>query len=201
MFNLTAEELALFAVHSFGAMQKPQELAALLHTLETQVKPETILEIGVGKAGTSWALSKLPTVKHMIAVDLPGGPWGGGPQESALKYIASNSPVRYDFIAGNSASSECLEAVRKLLGDSQIDFLFIDGDHSYNGVKTDMLTYKPLVRPGGCIAFHDIVEHAKETGCEVDKFWKEVKEGTPPENYFEIIEQSKGWAGIGLIRA
>jgi predicted O-methyltransferase YrrM len=36
-----------------------------------------------------------------------------------------------------------------------IDLLFIDGDHSYEGVKTDYLTWSPFVHKGGVIAFHD----------------------------------------------
>lgn len=35
------------------------------------------------------------------------------------------------------------------------DFLFIDGDHSYDGVKKDILRYVPLVNVGGYICFHD----------------------------------------------
>lgn len=33
--------------------------------------------------------------------------------------------------------------------------LFVDGDHSYNGVKLDIKLYAPRVVPGGIIAFHD----------------------------------------------
>jgi MMP 1-O-methyltransferase len=33
--------------------------------------------------------------------------------------------------------------------------LWIDGDHSYAGVKADVEAWVPFVRPGGVIAFHD----------------------------------------------
>ena len=36
-----------------------------------------------------------------------------------------------------------------------IDFMFIDGDHSYEGIKTDWILWSPLVRCGGIIALHD----------------------------------------------
>jgi predicted O-methyltransferase YrrM len=35
------------------------------------------------------------------------------------------------------------------------DFLFIDGDHSFEGVKHDILRYVPMVNVGGYICFHD----------------------------------------------
>jgi hypothetical protein len=37
----------------------------------------------------------------------------------------------------------------------RIAALFIDGDHSYVGVKNDINLYAPRVVPGGFIAFHD----------------------------------------------
>ncbi len=36
-----------------------------------------------------------------------------------------------------------------------IDLLFIDGDHSYEGVKNDWNLFHPFVRPGGVVLFHD----------------------------------------------
>jgi len=45
-----------------------------------------------------------------------------------------------------------------------IDFLFIDGDHSYEGVKADYERHKVKVRPGGLIALHDTVSCAPTVG-------------------------------------
>jgi predicted O-methyltransferase YrrM len=36
-----------------------------------------------------------------------------------------------------------------------IDFLFIDGDHSYEGCLNDIRSWIGKVRPGGTVAFHD----------------------------------------------
>lgn len=40
-----------------------------------------------------------------------------------------------------------------------IDFLFIDGDHTYDGVKTDWDIWSPLVGSGGIVALHDSRAH------------------------------------------
>jgi predicted O-methyltransferase YrrM len=38
----------------------------------------------------------------------------------------------------------------------QVDFVFIDGDHSYDGVIRDIKAWLPKVKPGGVIAGHDL---------------------------------------------
>lgn len=39
--------------------------------------------------------------------------------------------------------------------NQRIDFLFIDADHTYEGVSADWRNWSPFVRKGGLIAFHD----------------------------------------------
>jgi len=38
-----------------------------------------------------------------------------------------------------------------------IDFAFIDGDHSYEAVKSDLLLLEPLMKDESVIAFHDAI--------------------------------------------
>jgi predicted O-methyltransferase YrrM len=40
---------------------------------------------------------------------------------------------------------------------AKLDVLFIDGDHSYEGVKHDLDNYGHLVAPGGRIILHDVL--------------------------------------------
>lgn len=56
------------------------------------------------------------------------------------------------------------------------DVLFIDGDHSYEGVKMDYIHWIDCVKKGGHILFHDAVwERKNATGQEsVAKFLSEV---------------------------
>ena len=39
--------------------------------------------------------------------------------------------------------------------DNFFDFVYIDGDHSYDGVKRDIYAYWPKVKKGGAISGHD----------------------------------------------
>jgi predicted O-methyltransferase YrrM len=60
-----------------------------------------------------------------------------------------------------------------LLKGSEGDFLFIDGDHTYQGVKQDFQMYSPLVKKGGIVAFHDIV---KQYACKNEKTTRTLSE-------------------------
>jgi hypothetical protein len=59
---------------------------------------------------------------------------------------------------------EYTHRVKKIWGDSKIvginwpikiDYLFIDGDHSYDGCAGDINAWLPHVKKGGVVAFHD----------------------------------------------
>lgn len=90
------------------------------------------------------------------------------------------------FISNSSHSSQ---AVGKLYNfTNSIDFLFIDGDHTYPGVLTDWLLYAPLVKKGGIIAFHDSC--CKELG--VLDFLNDLQSGRFGETpHVEHIQHSK----------
>ena len=51
-------------------------------------------------------------------------------------------------------STEVIDEVRALT--DRIDLLFIDGDHSYEGVRADWEAYGSMLGPGSVVAFHDI---------------------------------------------
>ena len=50
-------------------------------------------------------------------------------------------------------STDVVEQVRKIA--RSLDMLFIDGDHSYEGVKADWEAYKDFLKPGAIVVFHD----------------------------------------------
>ena len=85
-----------------------------------------------------------------------------------------------------------MQKIKAILRDNKVDFLFIDDDHSYEGIKKDFEMYSPLVRKGGIIAFHDIVPSGYPT---VYKFWNEVK-----YEYLEIVkDRNQNCYSIGII--
>jgi predicted O-methyltransferase YrrM len=95
----------------------------------------------------------------LISIDLPHGEFGGGypPWRSVLYRAFASRKQRIRLLRADSHEARTLEAARAALERRPVDVLFIDGDHTYEGVRRDFEMYKSLVRDGGVIAFHDIV--------------------------------------------
>ena len=58
--------------------------------------------------------------------------------------------------------------------DTLFDFVFIDGDHSYEQCKKDIINYSPLVREGGIISGHNYHEASNSAHPGVHQAVKEV---------------------------
>jgi len=86
--------------------------------------------------------------------------------------------------------------VRDILKGNELDFLFIDGDHTYEGVRADFMMYSPFVRDGGLIAFHDVAESGGSR--EVHRLWEELKPNYRHEEF--IHKTGSGAMGIGVLR-
>lgn len=69
------------------------------------------------------------------------------------EFIVNTKKYRRKITEIRKWSSDAIEDIKNIT--NQIDFLFIDGDHNYEGVKVDWDLYKPLLRDGSLIAFHD----------------------------------------------
>lgn len=140
-------------------MQIREELERLLEILEC-LRPRVIVEIGTARGGTLFLWTRVASRDALIAsIDLPGGPFGGGyPRLKALLYKRFALPgQRIVLLRGDSHDPATLEGVKRILRGQPVDFLFIDGDHSYEGVRRDFEMYSQLVREGGLIVLHDIV--------------------------------------------
>ena len=168
-----------------------------------KIKPTFVLEIGTAGGGSLFLISRAASDNaSIISIDLPGGEGLGGegypaPRIPLYKSFAK-SGQKIHLLTVDSHSPEALEKVKTILNGAELDLLFIDGDHSYEGVKKDFETYYPLVRKGGKIAFHDIVPSSRvHKSCKVQKFWEEIKHRY---KYSEIVaDWDQGSSGIGII--
>ncbi len=191
----------LFALSQKGFLgtifpvQMRSEIVPLLELLRAE-SPRRILEIGTATGGTLFLFSRVAADQAtLVSIDLPGGAGGGGyPEWKVPLYQAFALPgQRIELIRGDSHEESNLARAKQLFNDEPVDFLFIDGDHSYEGVKKDFEMYAPLVRAGGVIAFHDIVY------CEpVETFWNELKaRGLDCREFINVDGKA---LGIGVIR-
>jgi cephalosporin hydroxylase len=67
------------------------------------------------------------------------------------EFITNMKPVEGHYRAIRMPSVEAA----KLYEDASLDFVFIDGDHLYEGVRADILAWLPKVKKGGTIAGDD----------------------------------------------
>ncbi len=182
----------------FRAAQVPGELATLGTAIQA-LCPKRALEIGTAHGGTLFFLCRLACPEAtIISVDLPRGRLSGyGP---VLRLLFEQFPTRAQrlfLLQGDSHSLDMRDQVKEVLAGQELDYLFIDADHTYEGVRSDFEMYNPLVRKGGLIAFHDIVEGPQESVGGVPLFWNEIKVGC---RSIEIIEDHRqGWGGIGVL--
>ncbi|MGD0352434.1 MAG: class I SAM-dependent methyltransferase [Dehalococcoidia bacterium] len=198
-------ELVDDVFHSYAGairpMQVRDEVVGLLRVL-SKARPKVIIEIGTANGGTLFLFCRVAAKDAtIISIDLPYGKFGGGYSWWRIPlYKTFRLPKqKLHLIRGDSHSWEILARVKNILGGKEVDFVFIDGDHSYEGVKTDFEMFSRLVRRGGIIALHDIVIKPAVTGCEVSRFWDEIKQ--PKYEYSEIISDwNQGWSGIGLLQ-
>ena len=113
-----------------------------------------LAEIGVWHGVTTTLLRQaMATDGILFAVDpfLPGRLGFSIQKIIAHREVAksSNGTVNWLRLPGN------LAALDKTVGVAPIDFLFIDGDHSYEGIQADWEAWSPLISHDGIVAFHD----------------------------------------------
>ena len=179
--------------------QVRSEITALGELIQKSA-PKCSMEIGTNYGGTLLLLCTIsPPGAQIISLDLPLGSFGGGypRRKIPLFRLFPRNGQRLSLVRADSHLNETRDRIQKLLGNRKLDYLFIDGDHTYAGVKRDFEMYGPLVRSGGMVAFHDIVEHRRQQDCGVDKFWNELKLRYRHREFIEDPQQE--WAGIGVI--
>jgi predicted O-methyltransferase YrrM len=182
------------------AWQVRSELGRLLATVQSE-RPRIVLEVGTALGGTLFGFAQVAAPDALlITIDLPAGDFGGGyyPARGYLYRRFAHGRQTIHPILGDSHSVGTLARVQDLLGGGSVDFLFVDGDHEYEGVRKDFNLYAALVRPGGLIAFHDIVPGDEELVGGVPRFWEELKRSRETTELVESWDQ--GAYGIGVLR-
>jgi len=162
-------------------MQVREEILDLL-TLIRERGPKTLVEIGTARGGTLFLLCRVAAPDAtLVTVDLPPGDSKASypPWKAPLYQSFGAAGQRVHLIRGDSSASETRQEVRQALNQQPIDFLWIDGDHRYEGARRDFEGYAPLVRPGGLIALHDIRPGPPELVGGVPRFWREIKTRYP----------------------
>lgn len=154
----------------------PTDMALLKEEIEKLKEGDIYLEVGVdeGRSFTT-AAHYAPEGVWVVGVDYidpparnkymnpPTGEGGWNPTGTGL--ISIGAP--HIYIHGDS------QMVAKLWS-KPISLLFIDGDHSYEGVKKDTESWLPHMKKGGTILYHDI-DYVNGVPVHLDDFYGKGK--------------------------
>jgi predicted O-methyltransferase YrrM len=203
------------------ALQHRAELERLVRFLAGR-EPRTVLEIGTFQGGTLYVwVRALDSTRHVVSVDQPV--WNEMTHRRRRDlYAAFSEETRIDVVFGDSHDGTTYEEVAGSMGgEGSVDLLFVDGDHSYEGVRRDFEMYRELVGEGGIVAFHDIRRHARDraekearlrrvetlresqvsVGLErwngVSTFWRELRDEFSTRDFLTHPEQMG--KGIGVV--
>jgi predicted O-methyltransferase YrrM len=140
--------------HGVASLQIDE--AALLYRLARDATSGPFVEIGRFKGGSTFTFaSALPGGVELWSYDLhvalrPDMP--GDQLDAELRGALERYGIdhKVHLIVADS---------RKVEPPSQeVELLFVDGDHSYEGARADFDRWSALVRPGGHLLFHDAVD-------------------------------------------
>lgn len=135
--------------------------------LQTLPKGSVGAEIGVFRASFSEAILRevQPSLLHLI------DPWRSAVDPS-LSGVLFDRPqdqmdaiyesVVHKFAEHIASGSVVVHRARSVdaapdIPDASLDWVYVDGDHSYEGVRDDLQSYLPKVRPGGLVCGDDYV--------------------------------------------
>ena len=187
--------------HTFSG-EKAVQLEAEFAPFLDLVKKEGIssyLEIGTARGDTFHeVVSQMPKESKAVAVDYPENGWGLSGSQYQLRQVSKDLKKKgyeVNIIWGDSRHSGVIQNALKY---APYDLVFIDGDHTYEGVKADWENYGHL---GRIVAFHDIADpgipNDKGEVIEVKKFWDEIKVNY---RHIEFIDENARFPmGIGVL--
>jgi len=137
-------------------IQQSKREAFFVWSLIKKLQPKNMIEIGLAQGGSAalWE-SAAPDSRHFL-ID--------------IDFHNVQKPIREgkDILFKDSTDSDTFYTIKTMLKGENVDFLFIDGDHSEPTVRWDYNIYGSLVRQG-VIALHNI-----NSGTGVRSIWNEI---------------------------
>lgn len=146
-----------------------EELDELI-VLANEYKVKSYLEIGAREGiALRYFVERVPSIQRVFALDLPGADWGRAGSEAALRdNIHALDVQQTRIIIGDSTDQTIINSLR----GCTFGVVFIDGDHSYEGVRSDFNNYRYLARDFVCL--HDINHPPDSRAYGPTKLWNEL---------------------------
>ena len=139
-------------LHLPYTLMNEKELVKIYDIAKNGPGKGSIVQIGQFQGGSTVVLakgSKNSKREKVFSFDPVQFPW--------TEEIFEKNKVN-DWIVFSKTLSQNSISHWKQRSDSRVRILFIDGDHSYEGCKRDILQWSPYLVKGGFICIHDYVE-------------------------------------------
>ncbi len=161
----------------------PEELEFIRQESFKLTSDNRIVMIGAGPAVFALAaLEQHPNPPQMTIIDIDTFYYTG----AHLRGAGVTTGV--EFIQGDSSSVGLMWST-----NNPVDFLIVDGDHSYQGVLKDLRAWGPHLKPGGLLFCHDV--YWREGGFNGSGEWLLA------DCYLALEEECifKGWNRAGRV--
>lgn len=178
--------------------QDESELRDFIELLRAQ-EVHSYCEIGARHGDTFHEImNSLPVGSFGLAVDMPGGVWGKRGTDKTLRTVVHDLRHRGYYVEMVLGDSHAAATQRRVRSFGPFDALFIDADHTLEGVTTDWHAYRHMSR---IVAMHDIngkgqTDKTSGLPVEVHKLWEQLRDDEA--QCIELVNPSTKF-GIGVV--
>lgn len=152
------------------------DVCQFIGSLINMTGAKAVLEIGVFEGETSVKMIEaLPVGSYYVGIDI----------NDYRKHKLGKPGVAVDFILGESIN------VLKTMPENHFDFIFVDGDHSWENILPEFKEIERVIKPGGVIAYHDSI-HLPDV--------KKLIEYAHHYNYNTVTLNTSEGRGLSLIQ-
>ncbi len=158
--------------------------------------PTSYLEVGA-REGTAlnYFVRRVISIRKVVVIDWPGVKWGRKDSDlkllPVLEGLQEDQLARYQVILGDSHAPCNIEQIREW---GPYDVVFIDGDHSPEGVEADLHNYGSMAKQIICMHDVDHPEGSKAYACT-----KLFNERRGDYRKSELISVEGSRKGIGVM--
>lgn len=158
---------------------------------------KNLLTIGVNNGGGVYSMSRcISEYSKIINIDFDIGNFKNRKIRDRFFRNMVKPSQEIKSIDGYSEDFKVVDKLREFLNGEKIDIIFVDADHSYDGVKKDFDLYYPFLSNNGLMCFHDINTHLIDSLVSINLFWKEICDKFKTK---EISCNEGNSLGIGII--
>jgi MMP 1-O-methyltransferase len=155
-----------------GWMDSP-DMEWLFNTAKSIKENGLVVELGSWKGRSSCSISLGLNNAKLFCIDT----WNGNLNQLAVHYAEKGSGAYNDFITNCQTVAKrvpfilaCDSSQAAVLFENEsIDWLFIDSDHSPEGIERDLKAWIDKVKPNGIISGHDWYNNDKALSLGLDR--------------------------------